>query len=102
VIPVLPGFLVLHQATTMTVTEELVLVRVLLCSTYLLRPPLPSAVGIFKVLFSTSFESDTVWPFLTIWCYLLSILMCHGTISSFSWCKCRSMQQESPSGFSAP
>lgn len=69
-IPVLPVFLVLHQRAAITLTEEWMLVRVLLCSTYLLSPPLPSAAGIFKVLFSTAFESDTVWPFLTIRCYL--------------------------------
>lgn len=67
-IPVLPIFFVLCQTTTFT--EEWTLVRVLLSSMYLLILPLPSAAGIFKVLFSTSFESDTVQPFLTIQCYL--------------------------------
>lgn len=68
-IPVFPVFLVPHQ-TAVALAEEWMLVGVLLCSMSLLRLPLPRAVGIFVVLFSTSFESDTVWPFVTTQCYL--------------------------------
>lgn len=97
--PGFPVFLVPHQ-TAVALAEEWMLVGVLLCSMPLLSLPLPSAVGIFTVLFSTSFKSDSVTS-----CHYsvlpLSALMCLAPISSFLWCKSSPVQQQSPLGFPA-